>query len=189
MKVALKEWALVIEALARGEQVFLLRKGGIAEGRRGFELRHRNFLFFPTWEHQHAQSVKPEYGDLLQQLQPRNPESVAIAHGAEVTDIVPAPSRDRFRQLAPHHVWTESFIDLRYGYRPDLPLFLVVVRAYRLPQVAQIANDRRYAGCRSWVDLSEEVSIEGRRPAVEEDLFERQRQAILSFTEEAEGNG
>jgi hypothetical protein len=181
MKVALKEWALVIEALARGEQVFLLRKGGIAEGRRGFELRHRKFLFFPTWEHQHVESVKSEYRDLFQQLQPRDPEAVAIAYSAEVTDIAPAPSRDRLRQLAPHHIWTESFIDLRYGYRPDLPLFLVVVRVHRLPRVTEIANDRRYAGCRSWVDLLEEVSTAESRPAVEEDSFERQRQAILSF--------
>ena len=181
MKVALKEWALVIAALARGEQVFLLRKGGIAEGRRGFELRHRKFLFFPTWEHQHVESVKSEYRDLFQQLQPRDPEAVAIAYSAEVTDIAPAPSRERFRQLAPHHIWTESFIDLRYGYRPDLPLFLVVVRVHRLPRVAEIANDRRYAGCRSWVDLLEEVSIAESRPAIGEDSFERQRQAILSF--------
>lgn len=181
MKVALKEWALVIEALARGEQVFLLRKGGIAEGRHGFELRHRKFLFFPTWEHQQVESVKSEYRDLFQQLQPRDPEAVAIAYSAEVTDVAPAPSRDRFRQLAPHHIWTESFIDSRYGYRPDLPLFLVVVRVHRLPRATGIANDRRYAGCRSWVDLLEEVSTAESRPTVEEDSFERQRQAILSF--------
>lgn len=189
MKVALKEWALVIEALARGEQVFLLRKGGIAEGRRGFELRHRKFLFFPTWEHQHVESVKAEYHDLFQRLKPGNPEVVAIGYSAEVTDIVPAPSRYAFRQLAPHHIWTEGFIDMRYGYRPDLPLFLVVARVHRLPRVAEIANDRRYAGCRSWVELSEEVSIVGSRPVVEEDRFERQRRAILSFAEQAEGNG
>jgi len=189
MKVALKEWALVIEALARGGQIFLLRKGGIAEGRRGFELRHRKFLFFPTWEHQHAESVTPEYRHVIEQLQPRNPESVCIAHGAEVTDIVPAPSRDRFRQLAPHHIWTEGFIDLRYGYRPDLPLFLVVVRLYSLPQVAEIPNDSRYAGCRSWVDLWEDVSTEGQRPALAEHLFNKERQAIQSFTGETGGNG
>ena len=30
MKIALKEWAVVIEAMAAGHQIFLLRKGGIA---------------------------------------------------------------------------------------------------------------------------------------------------------------
>ena len=65
MTTALKEWAVVVAALARGDQFFLLRKGGIAEGKHGFELQHREFLFFPTWEHQHADWVRPEYGSLF----------------------------------------------------------------------------------------------------------------------------
>jgi hypothetical protein len=140
---------------------------------------------FPTWEHQHAESVRPEYRNLFQRLQPTDPEVVAITHSAEVTDIVPAPSRDRFRQLAPHHIWSESFIDMRYGYRPDLPLFLVVVRVQRLPRVAGIANDRRYAGCRSWVDLLAEVPMAESQQATEELFFERQRKAILAFAKQA----
>ena len=34
---AFKEWHVVVEALAAGEQILLLRKGGIAEGRGGFD--------------------------------------------------------------------------------------------------------------------------------------------------------
>jgi hypothetical protein len=52
-----------------------------------------------------------------------------------------------------------------------------------------LLNDRRYAGCRSWVDLLDEVSIAGSKPAIEEDSFELQRQAILSLAKQAEGNG
>ena len=33
--VGFKEWAIVCEALGRGEQSIILRKGGIAEGREG----------------------------------------------------------------------------------------------------------------------------------------------------------
>ena len=31
-----KEWTLICDALGRGEQSIILRKGGIAEGRAGF---------------------------------------------------------------------------------------------------------------------------------------------------------
>ncbi|MFL6569175.1 MAG: DUF1802 family protein, partial [Chthoniobacterales bacterium] len=34
--IGFKEWALVCEALGRGEQRIIIRKGGIAEGRDGF---------------------------------------------------------------------------------------------------------------------------------------------------------
>ena len=43
---ALKEWAVTCEALARGSQVLVLRKGGIGEKR--FELPHARFYLFPT---------------------------------------------------------------------------------------------------------------------------------------------
>jgi len=34
---AFKEWQVIVDALAVGEQSLLLRKGGIAEGRGGFD--------------------------------------------------------------------------------------------------------------------------------------------------------
>ena len=40
MNTALKEWSAVIAALDRGLQIFLLRKGGIVEARRGFQLQY-----------------------------------------------------------------------------------------------------------------------------------------------------
>ncbi|MGV3757322.1 MAG: DUF1802 family protein [Verrucomicrobiota bacterium] len=48
MNVAFKEWAIVVDALGRGEQIILLRKGGISEGRGGFQVEHPQFLFWPT---------------------------------------------------------------------------------------------------------------------------------------------
>src|SRR5438477_1344443 len=45
--VGFKEWSLVCDALGRGEQSVILRKGGIAEGREGFSFRYREFFLFP----------------------------------------------------------------------------------------------------------------------------------------------
>src|ERR1700704_2034341 len=56
--VGFKEWALVCEALGRGEQTILLRKGGIAEGREGFGFRHSEFFLFPTFFHEQVVKVR-----------------------------------------------------------------------------------------------------------------------------------
>jgi len=47
---ALKEWAIVCKAIEDGKQVLLFRKGGIMEYRNGFELKHKVFFLFPTFE-------------------------------------------------------------------------------------------------------------------------------------------
>ena len=147
MKIALKEWAVVIEAMAAGRQIFLLRKGGIAEASAGFELRHREFLFFPTWEHQHLDSVRPEFHRFFSEITEPDPENLTISYMGRVTDILMVPrSRPRMDHLNPHHIWTEAYVDKRYEYRPDLPLFIVIVRLFRLSESGKIPLDRRYAG-------------------------------------------
>src|SRR6476646_1534337 len=55
--VGFKEWAAVCEALGRGRQSIILRKGGIAEGRDGFSFKHREFFLFPTWFHEQPEKV------------------------------------------------------------------------------------------------------------------------------------
>ncbi len=54
MRAAFKEWAIVVDALGRGEQIIVLRRGGLAESRGGFRLEHSRFLVFPTLFHQQA---------------------------------------------------------------------------------------------------------------------------------------
>jgi hypothetical protein len=49
--MALKEWAITVEAMAQGDQVLLLRKGGIHEEGKDFRVIHDEFLFYPTYLH------------------------------------------------------------------------------------------------------------------------------------------
>ncbi len=56
--IGLKEWSLVCDALGRGEQSVILRKGGIAEGRDGFSFRYNEFFLFPTFFHERIGKVR-----------------------------------------------------------------------------------------------------------------------------------
>ncbi len=181
MRVALKEWAVVCEALAAGRQIFLLRKGGIAEGKRGFELLHDRFVFFPTWEHQQRDWVRAENRTLFDALEPSDPDRIEVRHGAQVDEVLPAPADiGRLVDAGALHIWEEPYLRMRYNYRPDLPLYLVLVRAFTLAAPQTIANDRRYKGCRSWVDLYEDVDAEGAANAVSDARFEAEKRRLLA---------
>lgn len=165
MNAALKEWSALIAALAAGRQVFLLRKGGLAESRAGFKLRYNSFLLFPTFEHQHAQWIRPEFHDLL--VPPRE-GVIAIEYLAEVTDVLPAPAGpERLERAAGHHIWNERFLHMRYAYRSDLPLHLICVRLSRLTEPRLIPDRLSYAGCKSWVHLSEEIDVTRSTPVLD----------------------
>src|SRR5713226_3850961 len=176
MNIALKEWSAVIAALDRGAQIFLLRKGGLVEAKRGFEPRYAEFLFFPTTEHQHARYLKPDWSGLLART--AAPEGLTISHLGHVTDVFRAPP-DQAALLAAPHVWNEDFIHQRYSYRPDLALYVLVVRVFRLAAPRVIPLRPSYAGCRSWVHLIEEIPTAGMEPVLVEAEFAHQREELL----------
>src|SRR3954464_15643765 len=79
-RVGFKEWALVCEALGRGEQTILLRKGGIAEGREGFGFRHGEFFLFPTFFHEQLVKVRTPKAE----LPPERPVEIEIRYFAKL---------------------------------------------------------------------------------------------------------
>jgi hypothetical protein len=178
LTVALKEWASVCAALEHGRQMVLLRKGGIYESAGEFELEHREFLLFPTYLHQNKAMLKL---DAQEGVEPRDaePDEVVTRIAGVVSDIIQLKSRAQADAIEEQHVWTAPLIDMRFNYRPENPLYLLLVRAYRLHAPMAIANTPAYAGCKSWVPLEQEIQT-GDATAVMDDVkFEFRRRAIL----------
>src|SRR3954470_7676983 len=125
LSIALKEWAVVCRALATGRQMVLLRKGGIYEAAGEFELENRRFVFFPTYLHQNLNMLKPE----AHGFEPRSaePEQITLSSAGEVTYIIQLQSRAQIDALDAEHVWAPPLIDMRFNYKPDNPLYLLLV--------------------------------------------------------------
>jgi len=176
VNVALKEWDLQINALLSGRQAFLLRKGGILESNNEFELEHPRFVFFPTVVHQDPRMVKPEFREGLRQVR-EEPDKVEIKAWGEVTKIFEVPAhegRKKLELLSDMYIWDAPLLDMRFAYRPEKPLYLVVVRAFQLPRSVPLQNTLDYAGCKSWIPLAETdaIDVSGSRPALASDRLD-----------------
>jgi hypothetical protein len=180
LQVALKEWDVVCRALAGGRQMVLLRKGGISEAGDGsFRVQHNEFLFFPTFLHQNRQMLKPGDQGAYTPLN-EEPNEVAVASAGVVTDVVQLKSREQMERINDEHVWTSPLIDMRFNYRPENPLYLLLVRAYRLREPATITNTPAYAGCKSWVPLGQPIATDGAVPAMDDERYAARRSSILA---------
>lgn len=181
LNIALKEWAVVCRALKTGRQIMLLRKGGIHESSAGFELEHMQFLLFPTYLHQNLQMLKPEAHAEFE-AHTAEPATITLRSAAEVTDIIRLQRRDQMDALEAQHIWTRPLIDMRFNYRPENPLYLLLVRAYTLAHPTTIQNTPAYAGCKSWVPLDRSVSTAGATPALSDEQYDvRQRQFFAAI--------
>jgi hypothetical protein len=188
LKTALKEWATVCQALETGRQMLLLRKGGIYEAAGEFELENPQFLLFPTYLHQNRAMLKPED---QAGFEPRaaEPEQLRISAAGEVTDIVQLKSRAQMDALDAEHVWTTPLIDMRFNYKPQNPLYLMLVRTYRLAEPVVVRNTVEYAGCKSWVPLTEAIDTADATPALDDAAYETRRRHVMTRLENAAPTG
>ncbi|MBI1953920.1 MAG: DUF1802 family protein [Candidatus Omnitrophica bacterium] len=175
-RVALKEWAVVVEALGTGEQLLLFRKGGIRDPKGTFQLQHPEFLLYPTWEHQTEDSlaaIRPEFRERFKSTLAgaAHPAQIAFKIYAGTAFCAEVRSARQMEGLEKYHLWTPRFFEERLKYRPAAPTVVVVLRAYRLKAPVPHPALPEYAGCKSWVPLAEGISIEGAEPVVENRKF------------------
>ena len=149
-RIAIKEWALVCEALGWGEQTVLLRKGGIAEGRGGFAFRHSEFFLFPTFFHEQVVKVRTpdvEIPDVAN-------GQIRIRFWAQVEAQKEIGSWPDAAALEPFHILQESVVRERFDYK-GAGLHVALVRIFGLEPTWVLADKPAYGGCRSWVKLPE----------------------------------
>jgi len=161
---ALKEWPAVIRALRGGRQIILLRKGGLIEPHGEFRAQAGEFLLYPSHEHERLELLKPEEASRWADLGLAGQAGALLRIDTFVRLVDALEVRDPLRvfALAEHHIWNEAFVRQRVEYKPERPLQVLIVRAWALPGVVELPFRERYQGCRSWVELEEEVSLEGR---------------------------
>jgi hypothetical protein len=172
MRIAFKEWAVVVDALGRGDQIIILRKGGISEGGSGFQVEHNRFFLFPTLFHQQRESVQPSAQMRYDALAPElSPDLVRVEFFAEVVDWKLVDSFEAAVRLRGQHIWREEVIRERFDWGKSKSIYAMAVRVFRLPWPVELPMRAGYAGCKSWVELDTIISTEGAQPVLTDHEF------------------
>lgn len=152
MSAAFKEWAVVCEALGAGLQSVIIRKGGLAEGRAGFAFRHKEFLLFPTWFHaQLERTTLPPDTPLPEE--PGDEVEMQFTATVEWTGLL--DDREKVARLRALHVLHDEVVEERFHYDGDDGVYVAFVRVYRLNPPLRLPNEKKFGGCRSWLELPE----------------------------------
>ena len=204
MPIAFKEWAVTVRALAEGEQLLTLRKGGIREPDRHFEVEHERFFLYPTFDHQRVdlvrESHRPELRRALEEGvwadgEPsaaawtvdggiNQPERVRIRAWAEVSGHFTIADPRCVDALTPFHVWTTDYAEKRLAWKRRHPLHVLLLRTYRIPRPVTVKVRDEYGGCRSWLELHRELPFEG-TPVLSDEEFDRAAEEIEAIASDA----
>ena len=182
MRTAFKEWAIVVDELGRGEQILILRKGGLEEGREGFRLEHHEFLLFPTLFHQQRESVRAaaqsRFDQLLPQLPP--PELIRLEFYAEVVQSRRLESLSAAEALRGQHCWRDDVIAKRFNWGGEPNIFAVALRVHQLTRPVELPMSPVYAGCKSWVELEQDISTADAVPVLGQQAFDHRLSQFLT---------
>ena len=204
MPIAFREWAVTVRALAEGEQLVTLRKGGLREPGKSFRLAHERFFLYPTFDHQRGDLVReshqPELRRALEEgvwsdgeplfqafasgLPVQQPDRVRIRAWAEVAGHFTVTDPRCVDALAPFYVWTTDYATRRLGWRRHQPLHVLLLRTFRIPRPVTVKVRDEYAGAQAWIELQRELPFEG-TPVLSDAEFERASEEIRAITDEA----
>ena len=174
-RTALKEWAVLAQAMGRGEIIAMVRKGGIREQRAGFAVRHDRFVLYPTWFHEKADELAPRFLPQMERATAGRPPVgvIRIDLVAQVAAVWQVESLEPLRTIGDEHGLAWNAVESRFHYRDRPVVHVVAVRVARLPRVIDVPEIRRYAGCVSWVELDEAIDVGGAAPVLDAASFDR----------------
>jgi hypothetical protein len=203
MPIAFKEWAVTVRALAEGEQLITLRKGGIREPGKPFRLAHERFFLYPTFDHKPGDLVRESHQPELRRAleegvwsdgEPplhafasggiQQPDRVRIRAWAEVAGHFTIADPRCVDALSPFYVWTTDYAEKRLGWRRHQPLHVLLLRTYRIPRPVTVKVKDEYSAGQAWIELQRDLPFEG-TPVLSDAEFERASEEIEAITREA----
>lgn len=175
---ALKEWAAVVSALRTGDQILLVRKGGIADPTFGVEADR--FYLLPTYMHQKEKQFRPEMRHHFTSTDQAGgePGSVRVDTWCEVAKVFRISDLEVLKMLQPFVIFTAETFEERFRFRPDQAVHVIAVRAHKLPAAVTVVNRPEFAGCKSWLSVEEEIEIDGSTPSLGDEAFADRLDAV-----------
>ena len=141
---------------------------------------HPEFLLYPTYEHQKAELLKPAFHNSLEETFGEDdiPGLVTLEYWCQVTDKFELQDVSVLDTLSEYHMWTDNYAQARLHWRPKSPLTVALLRVYELQQPQALPILDEYIGCKSWVELGQEVPLGYMTPVLSDSDYEGKADAV-----------
>jgi hypothetical protein len=74
-------------------------------------------------------------------------------------------------QLRGQHIWRDEVIAQRFDWGKEKNIHALAVRVYRVFWAVELPMLPAYGGCKSWVELADDIAFEGAKPVLDDSQF------------------
>lgn len=188
--LAFKEWAVIVSALEKGRQAFLLRADSMLTKGGASDFSGKTFCFFPTYTHPNLEDLKPEVHDEARHMESTMPETgtVRVASFAQAVAKWKVDHPEQLNALRDDHIWSDLLIEERFRRYEGEPLWLILLRTYRLANAVVVEMRPEYSGCKTWTTLKAYIPTEGVQEVLDEGRLKSLRDKIRNVLDGQDGS-
>ena len=84
---------------------------------------------------------------------PDSNKTTEITSFVEITHFSKVPDLTTLKKLENFHIWTDDYLKSRFDYNPKKPLYLLLLRVYKLNNPLRLINKPEWVGCKSWIQI------------------------------------
>ncbi len=101
-----------------------------------------------------------------------------LSHFAENSEAIRVNNLRGLLSLRDFHVWSDEAVEERFHRWSENALYVLILRVHALPRPVDLPMRDDYVGCKSWVNLEEDVRTDGSTYVLDKDVFSNQVEAI-----------
>lgn len=177
--VGLKEWDAQVQALGQGLLSLVVRKGGIWEIRKDFEVKHQRFWFYPTFLHQNSQDLRFPVASGLRS--DPNPGWLRLDTFAEVKAVWKVTHIEQVLALENWQALNQDALRRRFLYKDKPWLYAILLDVWRQTVPICLAETKAYAGCVSWVPLEVALDTRSLQPVLDASVQQQRLESLVAL--------
>ena len=123
-------------------------------------------------------AAQERYDQIARLLPP--PEFARLEFFAQVAEAQELQSLSAAEALRGQHCWRDEVIAQRFDWGKAKNIFALAVRVFRLPNPIELPVSPRYGGCKSWLELEQDIPIAGATPVLTQPVFDQKLSRFLA---------
>lgn len=177
----LKEKALIIHLLSKGDTTLIIRKGG-KEDPAGQLLNESDIFFLaPGYRHSNPDIFAKEFYRDIEKIQlTPDKDTITISSFARVEKAIVIKDKSKLNSLYGWHGYSREEADRMFNYKEPL-VYLYLLRIYNLQKPIILPKPEDHSGCKSLVPLDKNVAVSGYEPAVSDIIYSYRKDILMQL--------
>jgi len=177
----LKEKALIIHLLSKGDTTLIIRKGGKDDPSGQLLNKSDTFFLAPSYRHSDPAIFAKEFHRDIEKINlTPDKDTITLSSFARVEKALVIKDKSKLNSIYGWHGYSKEEAERMFNYKEPL-VYLYLLRVYNLQKPIIIPKPDNYSGCKSLVSLNKNVAISSYEPAVSDIIYSYRKDILMQL--------